>query len=72
MAEPALWAGSASQRWPVPKGRWPPPKKKVYNGKWDYLGEAGWRWVVSKLVSNQDAYFGKVSADRSSVDESCI
>jgi hypothetical protein len=26
--------GAPSQRRPAPFGRWPPPKKKVYNGKW--------------------------------------
>jgi hypothetical protein len=36
MAAPALRAGAASQRRPAPFGRWPPPKKKVYDGKWDY------------------------------------
>jgi outer membrane receptor protein involved in Fe transport len=36
MAAPALRAGAASRWRPAPKGRWPPPKKKVYNGKWYY------------------------------------
>jgi hypothetical protein len=34
MGAPALRAGAPSQRRPAPFGRWPPPKKKVYNGKW--------------------------------------
>jgi hypothetical protein len=34
MAAPALRAGAALQRRPAPFGRWPPPEKNVYNGKW--------------------------------------
>jgi DNA adenine methylase len=32
MGAPALRAGAPSQRWPA-------PKKKVYNGKWYYIGK---------------------------------
>jgi hypothetical protein len=41
MAAPVLRAGAASQRRPAPFGRWPPPEKNVYNGKW-YKLEAEW------------------------------
>jgi len=36
MGAPAPRAGAPSRRRPAPFGRWPPPKKKVYNGKWYY------------------------------------
>jgi len=37
--------GAPSRRRPAPKGRWPPPKKKVYNGKW-------YKTLLSQMVSS--------------------
>jgi len=38
-------------RRPAPKGRWPPPKKKVYNGKWYKLNQQAGR--ATQLAVNR-------------------
>jgi len=50
MSAPALRAGAPSQRRPALKGRWPPPKKKVYDEKWYYF--------VAKKAPRNDKHNG--------------